>query len=396
MSTKMCTKETVKIPFKLPVQDKVIAGYTKALTQDGLRLISASPLKRGTPLSLQFSFGENVCYLNLSGQVTLCTQSGKSASDAYDIQIKFSAIREWERKILISAIEALKQSSRMQEKSLVKIQVSGDTLALEAAQLPTFAAESQSAERPKEGKARKGFTPHPAWILDMNRRLEPYRNAILESRLVREASAGTLPVRKMRTWIIQLYPFIETFPKWIALNITKTHDARSRGYMIDNVRVEKRHAEQWVYMAQGFGIDPYVLYSVQPLPEVEALTHWLWSINTRGSLAEAVGATNYSVEGVTQDIAKSTVKGFPRYDRLEGVHLDKKAYWWMEAHGRYDDLHPLQALEVMKIYATTKELQEKVNFATQRSFEYFLMALEACYNCTDTYEVVRAYAASEK
>ena len=392
----MSTKETVKIPFKLPVQDKVIAGYTKALTQDGLRLISASPLKRGTPLSLQFSFGENVCYLNLSGQVTLCTQSGKSASDAYDIQIKFSAIREWERKILISAIEALKQSSRMQEKSLVKIQVSGDTLALEAAQLPTFAAESQSAERPKEGKARKGFTPHPAWILDMNRRLEPYRNAILESRLVREASAGTLPVRKMRTWIIQLYPFIETFPKWIALNITKTHDARSRGYMIDNVRVEKRHAEQWVYMAQGFGIDPYVLYSVQPLPEVEALTHWLWSINTRGSLAEAVGATNYSVEGVTQDIAKSTVKGFPRYDRLEGVHLDKKAYWWMEAHGRYDDLHPLQALEVMKIYATTKELQEKVNFATQRSFEYFLMALEACYNCTDTYEVVRAYAASEK
>ncbi len=396
MSTKMSTKETVKIPFKLPVQDKVIAGYTKALTQDGLRLISASPLKRGTPLNLQFSFGENVCYLNLSGQVTLCTQSGKSASDAYDIQIKFSAIREWERKILISAIEALKQSSRMQEKSLVKIQVSGDTLALEAAQLPTFAAESQSAERPKEGKARKGFTPHPAWILDMNRRLEPYRNAILESRLVREASAGTLPVRKMRTWIIQLYPFIETFPKWIALNITKTHDARSRGYMIDNVRVEKRHAEQWVYMAQGFGIDPYVLYSVQPLPEVEALTHWLWSINTRGSLAEAVGATNYSVEGVTQDIAKSTVKGFPRYDRLEGVHLDKKAYWWMEAHGRYDDLHPLQALEVMKIYATTKELQEKVNFATQRSFEYFLMALEACYNCTDTYDVVRAYAASEK
>ena len=396
MSTKMSTKETVKIPFKLPVQDKVIAGYTKALTQDGLRLISASPLKRGTPLNLQFSFGENVCYLNLSGQVTLCTQSGKSASDAYDIQIKFSAIREWERKILISAIEALKQSSRMQEKSLVKIQVSGDTLALEAAQLPTFAAESQSAERPKEGKARKGFTPHPAWILDMNRRLEPYRNAILESRLVREASAGTLPVRKMRTWIIQLYPFIETFPKWIALNITKTHDARSRGYMIDNVRVEKRHAEQWVYMAQGFGIDPYVLYSVQPLPEVEALTHWLWSINTRGSLAEAVGATNYSVEGVTQDIAKSTVKGFPRYDRLEGVHLDKKAYWWMEAHGRYDDLHPLQALEVMKIYAPTKELQEKVIFATQRSFEYFLMALEACYNCTDTYEVNRAYAASEK
>src|SRR5947209_6328647 len=175
-NTVMSTKKTVehrtrkttrgvetalRIPFELPVGDKAIAGYTKALTQDGLRLISASSLKPGTPLNLQFSFGENVCYLNLSGQVALCTQSGKSPSDAYDIQIRFSAIREWEQKILISAIEALKQSSRMQEKSLVKIQVSRDTLALEAAQLPTFAAESHSTERPKEGKTRKGFTPHP-------------------------------------------------------------------------------------------------------------------------------------------------------------------------------------------------------------------------------------------
>jgi pyrroloquinoline quinone (PQQ) biosynthesis protein C len=374
----------------------MITGYTKDITPSGLQLISDSSLKPGTPVNLQFSFGENVCHLNLSGQVALCAQHRERASSWYEIQIKFSAIRELEQKILVSAIEALKQSSPMQAKSLVKIQVSHDTLALEAARLPAHTVESHPTESPKEEKPRKGFTPHPAWVQDMNRHLEPYQNAILECGLVREASTGTLPVRKMRNWIIQLYPFIETFPKWIALNITKTLDARSRGFMIDNVRVEKRHAEHWVYMARGFGVDPYVLYSVQPLPEVEALTHWLWSINTRGSLAEAVGATNYSIEGITQGIAKSTIKGFPHYDGREGVRLDKKSYWWMEAHGRYDDIHPLQALEVMKLYATTKELQEKAVFATQRSFEYFLLALEACYNCDDTYEVNRAYAALEK
>ena len=392
----MSTKKTLKIPFTLPVQHKTIVGYTKTITPAGLQLISDISLKLGTPVNLHFSFGENACYLNLSGQVAFCTQCGESASGAYEIQIKFSAIREWEQMILVSAIEALKQSSPMQEKSLVKIQVSRDTLALEAAQLPGHTAEFHSTESPKGGKKRKGFTPHPPWVQDMNQHLEPYRNAILECRLVREASTGTLPVRKMRIWLIQLYPFIETFPKWIALNITKTYDARSRGYMIDNVRVEKRHAEQWMYMAQGFGIDPYVLCSIQPFPEVEALTHWLWSINTRGSLAEAVGATNYSIEGVTQGIAESTIKGFPYYDGRDGVRLDKKAYWWMEAHSRYDDIHPLQALEVMKLYATTKELQEKVVFATQRSLEYFLLALEACYNCDHTYEVKGAYASSEK
>jgi len=386
----------LKIPVRLLTQEKEVSCYTQKISAEGLQVISNAPLSKGAPLALQCSFAD-VCYLNLSGQVALCTRSRESTSGAYEIQIKFAAIREWEQKILVSAIEALKQSSPMQEKSLVKIQVSHDTLALEAAQLPAHAAEPHSVERHlAEGKTRKGFTPHPAWVHDMNRYLEPYRNKILECRLVREASAGILSIKKMRTWIIQLYPFIETFPKWIALNITKTHDARSCGYMIDNVRVEKKHAEQWAYMAQGFGIVPNELYTVQPLPEVEALTHWLWSINTRGSLAEAVGATNYSIEGVTQDIAKLTVKGFPHYDGKDGVRLEKKAYWWMEAHSRYDDLHPKEALEVMKMYATTKELQEKTVFATQRSFEYFLMALAACYNCDDTHEVTRDHVASEK
>jgi pyrroloquinoline quinone (PQQ) biosynthesis protein C len=183
----------------------------------------------------------------------------------------------------------------------------------------------------------------------------------------------------MRAWLLQLYPFIETFPKWIALNIPKTQDAMSRGYLIDNVRVEKRHAEQWVHMAEGFGIKRHDLYTVKPLAEVDALTHWLWSINSQGSLAEAVAATNYAIEGITKDIAVMTVKGFPHYEGVDGIHLDRKAYWWMEAHAKYDDVHPQQALEIIKLYASTKELQDKVTFVTHRSLEYMLLAFETCY-----------------
>jgi pyrroloquinoline quinone (PQQ) biosynthesis protein C len=387
-------RESLKIPFEMPMRDKELSGFTENITPECLRFVSDAALRPGTAVTIQFTFGENVCYLNIAGRVVSCESCGEVATKKHINEIRFVAIREWEHKILVSAIEALKQSPPMQEKSLVKIQVSHDTLALEAAQLLAHTAESHSTESLKERKTRKSFTPHPAWVQDMNRHLEPYRNAILECKLVQGGSTGTLPLKKMRTWIIQLYPFIETFPKWIALNITKTHDARSRGYMIDNVRVEKRHAEQWIYMAQGFGIDPYVLYTVQPLPDVEALTHWLWSINTRGSFAEAVGATNYSIEGVTRDIAKLMIKGFPYYDGKESIRLDKKAYWWAEAHSRYDDLHPEQSLEVMEMYATTKELQEKTVFATQRSYEYLLMALEACYTYEDTTEVETQYAPS--
>jgi pyrroloquinoline quinone (PQQ) biosynthesis protein C len=52
----------------------------------------------------------------------------------------------------------------------------------------------------------------------------------------------------------------------------------------------------------------------------------------------------------------------------------------MEAHAKYDDLHPVQALEIMKLYTRTREDEKKVAFATQRSLEYLLMALEACHS----------------
>jgi pyrroloquinoline quinone (PQQ) biosynthesis protein C len=132
-------------------------------------------------------------------------------------------------------------------------------------------------------------------------------------------------------------------------------------------------------MAEGFGIKRSDLYTVKPLAEVDALTHWLWSINTQGTLAEAVAATNYAIEGITKDIAVAALKAFPHYEGVAGIHLDRKAYWWMEAHAKYDDLHPQQALEIIKLYATTRELQEKVTFVSQRSLEYMLLALETCY-----------------
>ncbi len=84
---------------------------------------------------------------------------------------------------------------------------------------------------------------------------------------------GTLSLPRMQGWLAQLYPFIETFPKWIALTIARAAEHRTRAFMIDNIRIEKRHATQWVHMAQGFGITEAEIFSVQTLPEVDALTH---------------------------------------------------------------------------------------------------------------------------
>jgi pyrroloquinoline quinone (PQQ) biosynthesis protein C len=369
----------LKIPVRLRTQGKEVSGRTHDLSPAGLRFISGTELHLTTPMALQFCFGGETCYAQVAGQVVFCRKLGHDPHVKYEIGIKFSDIREWEQRILNSAVQVLREDAVTRDKSFLTIRISEDHLAKEAANLSTIATTPDHEGHYRAFKRGKKLTPHPAWILDLRQHLEPTWNAILNCRLLQEASAGTLSLPQMRAWLTQLYPFIETFPKWIALNIPKTQDDISRGFLIDNIRVEKRHAEQWVYMAEGFGIKRADLYTVKPLPEVDALTHWLWSINTQGSLAEAVGATNYAIEGITQEIAKLTVKGFPHYEGVDGIHLEKKAYWWMEAHAKYDDLHPQQALEIMKMYATTKELQDKVTFVTRRSLEYMLMGFETCY-----------------
>lgn len=372
-------RETLKIRVRIKTQAKEVSGKTQDMSPAGLRVIGDTGLDVGTPMSLRFCFGGDTCYMTVSGQVVFCRAIGVDVPSKYEIGVKFAAIRGWEQKLLSSAVQVLKEDTVTRHRSLLTILVSEDTLAQEAANLSPKASDSPVEEHYRTFKRGKRFTPHPAWVLQLRQQIEPPWNAILQCRLIQEASAGTLSLQQMQAWMLQLYPFIETFPKWIALNITKTEDPISRSFLIDNVRVEKRHAEQWIYMAEGFGLKRADLCSVKPIPEVDALTHWLWSINSQGTLAEAVAATSYAIEGITHDIATVTVKGFPHYEGREGVHLDRKAYWWMEAHAKYDDLHPQQALEIVKQYATTIELQQRVTFVTRRSLEYMHLALENCY-----------------
>lgn len=371
---------TVQIPVRFRVHRREIPGIACAVSPLGLQVITAATLTPGTPLSLQISFGTHSCFMNLAAQIASCLLVKDGVDRQYKLGISFAGIRELEYKVLHSAVQEVLLNPALQEHPFITIEIAKDAVAEEAARVaPGTPDHLVAGHAHRGGRKWKGFTPDPTWVMQLKEQVSPCWQAVLETPLVQEAASGTLSLEQMRAWLIQLYPFIETFPKWIALNIAKTQDPVSRAFMIDNVRVEKRHAEQWVHMAEGFGIDSEELFTVRPIPQVEALTHWLWSINTQGSLAEAVAATNYAIEGVTHDISSTVVKGFPKYEGRDGLRLTKKTYSWMEAHAAYDDLHPIQALHVMKLYTTTQDQEDKVIFAAKRSLEYMLMALNACY-----------------
>jgi pyrroloquinoline quinone (PQQ) biosynthesis protein C len=200
-----------------------------------------------------------------------------------------------------------------------------------------------------------------------------------------EGVAGTkLSVPEMQGWIMQVYPFIHAFPKFLAEALIKVEDDYSRSFLIDNIRVEKAHAEHWIWMGMGFGLKKQDMLDLAEgnrplLRDVQSLTDWMWYINTKGSMAEAVAATSFAIEGIAGDIARKVTQGFEAYRDHEGVEMGPKTYKWFREHAHYDDEHPKIALEIVKAYATTEKMQTRVMLAAKRSIQLLDQALTTGY-----------------
>jgi pyrroloquinoline quinone (PQQ) biosynthesis protein C len=219
--------------------------------------------------------------------------------------------------------------------------------------------------------------------------IDPYWKELLESEWADGVASGRLSLPEMRGWILQVYPFIHAFPKFLAEALIKVEDDYARSYFIDNIRVEKAHAEHWLWMGQGFGLDKQEMLDVAEgtrtvLRDVQSLTDWLWYINTKGSLAEAVAATSFAIEGVTGDLSRKIVAGFESYRDRDGVDMGPKTYKWMREHAKYDDEHPKIALEVIKRYAVTDRMQARVMTAAKRSLQLLHLALHTSYRAYST------------
>lgn len=228
------------------------------------------------------------------------------------------------------------------------------------------------------------ISPHPRWIDALDNFVAPYWQEALHSEWAEGVANTSLTVAEMRGWLLQIYPFIHTFPKFLAEALTKVEDDYSRGFLIDNIRVEKAHAEHWIWMGEGFGLTRAEMIDLAEgnkpvLRDVQSLTDWLWYVNAKGSLAEAVAATSYAIEGLTGDLSRKVISGFEAYRGHEGVDMKPKTYKWMREHVQYDDVHPIIALEVVKRYAISEKLQKKVMLAAKRSVQLLHNALMTSY-----------------
>src|SRR5580693_831812 len=211
-----------------------------------------------------------------------------------------------------------------------------------------------------------------AWTETLKSYLQPDWDDLVAGEFATGVINATWSTEAMRGWILQLYPFIHSFPKFLAEALIKAEDDYSRSFLIDNIRVEKAHAEHWLWMGEGFGIPRSEMMAMAEgerpvLRDVQSLSDWIWFINAKGSLAEAVAATS--------DLTRGLIDAFEAYGSREGVTMNPRTTKWFRNHAKYDDDHPRIALQIVARNAKTERARMKVMMAARRSLQLLNLAL---------------------
>ncbi len=232
------------------------------------------------------------------------------------------------------------------------------------------------------------ITSHPAWVEELLDFLQPYQDRVTNNKLFNDIDEGTLTLQQFRGGLLNFYPLIESFPQYMALNLAKVPTGNSewnqktRSWLISNINQERIHTLWWRQWATGkpFNVPGEVFCNeIIPPPQMDAINNYLWRVCTHGSLAEGISASNLAVEGPTGVWTKKVVAGIRRHYVVEDAEPREQTLAWVSAHAHYDDKHPVEALEILKAYATTRVEQEKVKQAARRALEYYALALDTCY-----------------
>jgi pyrroloquinoline quinone (PQQ) biosynthesis protein C len=193
---------------------------------------------------------------------------------------------------------------------------------------------------------------------------------------------GTLSRAAVERGLLGFYPLVEGFPRTMARILARLDPRErpraeeARGWLLRNIATEERHHEWWVDLGAPFGIGAARFAAARPSARMDAQNHYLFRIAETGTIAEAVAAVNWAVEGATGVWTRALAPLAATTARRFGLEADERALRWLTAHADYDDRHPVEALEVVKIYATDEAEMARAAAAAERSLEYYAIALD--------------------
>jgi pyrroloquinoline quinone (PQQ) biosynthesis protein C len=217
-------------------------------------------------------------------------------------------------------------------------------------------------------------TPHPSWVAELDGALEPKRSEILDTPVVVDASENALLAGRIQNFLVAFYPIIRDFPQWLEVLLSRSPE-HGQPFFRDNIRVERRHDAMWRAMGDGFGVPRERFQKPEPLiPEVRSFHQYLTECGRASAFAEAVAATNYAVEGVAQRISEKALQGLAKNQKI-----GPRGRWWLEEHAKYDDEHPVHALEIIKSCVAQGDSVPAVINAARVSLDLMRVAMVASY-----------------
>lgn len=215
----------------------------------------------------------------------------------------------------------------------------------------------------------------------------PYEDRIVECRFFREMAKGKLSLKRFRMGLFYFYPLVAAFPHYMGATLAKlpgkdkSDVSAAKDWLIQNISIERSHAEWYKNWAVSFGVDKTSLETGIDVPaEVDAINNFLWRTIATGTVTECLAAINYGVEGPTGKWTKAVRHGVSKYKNVRGVCMNSDSLTWLKAHARYDDQHPEEALTLIADLADTRKEQLDAIQAACRSMEYYAMAAEAIFD----------------
>lgn len=237
----------------------------------------------------------------------------------------------------------------------------------------------------------KELASYPVWLQQVVHETAPAKARVVGHELFALMRDAKLPLRVTQRFLVGVWPTIEQFPRFMAMNLKKTAYGAGRGhemarsYLMHNIRVEHSHAKHWVEWARAANLGLPDLQHGEGLEGLHALAHWCWHVSDHASLAVAIAATNYAVEGATGEWSCLVCSKTDYADSLPEP-LRGPATRWLRLHAEYDDTHPWEALDIVATllgHAPPPAEVDAVRRAIRSSYGFMALALDGAMQAMD-------------
>ena len=231
----------------------------------------------------------------------------------------------------------------------------------------------------------KSIGSYPVWLQRVVHETTPHKRRVVDHELFALMRDAKLPLASLQRFLVGVWPTIEQFPRFMAMNLKKAGYGdgpgvdMARRYLIQNIRVEQKHAEHWATWSSAAGLSLNDLRTGTDVEELEALAHWCWYVSDRADLAVAVAATNYAVEGATGDWS-CVVCSQDTYAKSLPDAVRVPAMRWLKVHAEYDDTHPWEALDIVATllgHAPSAREIAHIRQAIKTSYRYMELSLDS-------------------